>query len=338
MPRQSRIDFPGALHHIIVRGIDRRTIFQDNLDYTAFIDRFGDVLKQTTTECLAWALLPNHFHLLLRTGTTAISSVMCRLLTGHATYFNRRHNRQGHLFQNRYKSILCQEDTYLLELVRYIHLNPLRAKLISNLDDLATYPFCGHGVILGNFQFSWQNSAAVLLLFGQHVGSARSAYAKFVGEGVALGRRDDLIGGGLIRSSSGWTAATHPRKTGIEAKSDERILGNNEFVDKALSQSAETLDRRYELQLKGVDTDTVARRVAELLGMDVHEIWQPGRGKRLVAARSLLCFWAVQELGESMTSMARRLGISTVAVSKAVQRGARLVLEQGYDLGDRGRP
>ena len=136
MPRKSRIDTPGALHHIIARGIDRKNIFKDDKDRDNFLERLGAIIEETKTHCFAWALIPNHFHLLIKTGTTPISTVMRRLLTGYAVSFNRRHRRYGHLFQNRYKSILCQEDTYLLELVRYIHLNPLRAGIVNNLRTL----------------------------------------------------------------------------------------------------------------------------------------------------------------------------------------------------------
>jgi REP element-mobilizing transposase RayT len=122
VPRKARIDAPGALHHIIVRGIEKSKIFKDHADRQSFIERIGDI------PCYAWALMPNHFHLLLKTGLTPNATIMRRLLTGYAVYFNRRHRRRGHLFQNRYKSILCQEYNYLLELVRYIHLNPLRDK------------------------------------------------------------------------------------------------------------------------------------------------------------------------------------------------------------------
>jgi REP element-mobilizing transposase RayT len=123
MPRKARIDAPGALHHIIVRGIERRKIFYDDKDRNNLIKRLDAVLTNTQTPCFAWALIPNHFHLLLRTGTAPIATTMRRLLTGYAVSFNRRHRRHGQLFQNRYKSILCQEDTYLLELVRYIYWN-----------------------------------------------------------------------------------------------------------------------------------------------------------------------------------------------------------------------
>jgi putative transposase len=110
MPRKARIDAPGALHHIICRGIEQRKIFDDDADRDNFLQRLAMILKETSTPCYAWALIPNHFHLLLRTGKVPISTVMRRLLTGYAVSFNRRHRRYGHLFQNRFKSILCQED------------------------------------------------------------------------------------------------------------------------------------------------------------------------------------------------------------------------------------
>jgi len=125
MPRKSRIDASGALHHITARGIEQGIIFRDDADREDFIERLAGILVETQTRCFAWALMDNHFHLLLRTGKAPVATVMRRLMTGHAVSFNKRHRRHGHLFQNRYKSILCQEDAYLTELVRYLHLNPV---------------------------------------------------------------------------------------------------------------------------------------------------------------------------------------------------------------------
>jgi len=133
MPRRARIDAPGALHHIIIRGIERNEIFKDDHDKDVFIDRLGNILFDTKTRCLAWVLMSNHVHLLLQTGTVPIATVMRRLLTGYAQQFNRRYARHGQLFQNRYKSILCEEEPYLLQLVRYIHLNPVRARMIEDV-------------------------------------------------------------------------------------------------------------------------------------------------------------------------------------------------------------
>ena len=165
MPRKARIDAPGALHHIIIRGIERRRIFTDDQDRDNFIERLGEIVSKTKTFCFAWALMPNHAHILLRTGQTPLSTVMRRLLTGYAVWYNRRHRRHGHLFQNRYKSILCQEDPYLLELVRYIHLNPLRAKMVKSLAESDRYPSSGHSALMGKLPREFQDTDDVLRLF-----------------------------------------------------------------------------------------------------------------------------------------------------------------------------
>ncbi|MBA7667730.1 hypothetical protein ES703_75827 [subsurface metagenome] len=149
MPRQPRLDTPGLLQHVMARGIERRKIFKDNKDRKAFLERLALILEETQIQCYAWSLIPNHFHLLLRTGPTPLSKVMRRLMTGYAVTFNKRHKRSGHLFQNRYKSVVCEEDPYLMELIRYIHLNPLRAGLVKDLNELDRYSWTGHSTILG---------------------------------------------------------------------------------------------------------------------------------------------------------------------------------------------
>ena len=234
MPRKSRIDAPGALHHIIARGIERKAIFRDDRDRDNFLERLGNNLMESRTPCYAWALLRNHFHLLLRSGATPISTVMRRVLTGYAVDFNRRHHRQGHLFQNRFKSILCQEDQYLLELVRYIHLNPLRAGIIGGLKSLGRYLYCGHSRLLGKGESNWQDTDYILRLFAKTVSTARRRYLKFVGEGVAQGRRPDLMGGGLIRSVGGWSAVKAMRKMGAYQKGDERKKYPKRLAPRAL--------------------------------------------------------------------------------------------------------
>ena len=132
MPRRARLDAPGTLHHVIIRGIERRKIVDDDQDRQAFVNRLGDLVIETETQVFAWALMTNHAHILLKSSAYGVSKFMSRLLTGYAIQYNRRHGRHGHLFQNRYKSIVCQEDAYFKELVRYIHLNPLRAQMVSS--------------------------------------------------------------------------------------------------------------------------------------------------------------------------------------------------------------
>ncbi len=332
MPRKSRIDAPGALHHVITRGINREKIFRDDEDKKNFIVRLGGLLKDSAIQCYAWALLDNHFHLLLRTGTVPISTLMRRLLTGYAVSHNLRHERSGHLFQNRYKSILCQEDRYLLELVRYIHLNPLRAKIASDLDQLETYPFCGHGVLMGRHENEWQDRDYILRRFGKRVSPARRRYRQFVEKGVPLGQRADLIGGGLIRSAGGWSGVKEHRREKPYAKGDERILGDGDFVEEVLAHAQEALQDKYSLQAKGFDFEKVLQRVGEVLGMSREEVLGAGKSRRTVCARSLLCCWAAGELRISMTSLSARLNISVNSISKSVARGKMLAKKLGYSL------
>lgn len=332
MPRKARIDAPGALHHVIARGIEQRWIFDDVLDKDRFLERLGNILCETQTSCYAWALLPNHFHLLLRTGNTPISTVMRRLLTGHAISYNRRHGRRGHLFQNRYRSILCEEQPYFLELVRYIHLNPLRANIVKDLNALNTYPFSGHSCVMGKLSNDWQDTNLVLELFGSMVMSARERYREFVSKGIEQGKRTDLVGGGLVRSMGGWAEVKKRQKEQAPMKGDERILGKSAFASRILSQAEENFEKRHYLKTVGMNLDMLAKRVAEINGIEVRDVWSPGKHRKTVQARSLLCYWAVRELGESMASMARRLNLSTTAISKSVTRGKILIRERNLLL------
>lgn len=332
MPRKARVDAPGALHHIICRGIERKRIFRDNKDRDNFVERLGNILVQTSTHCYAWSLIPNHFHLLLKTGHVPITTVMRRLLTGYAVTFNRRYSRHGHLFQNRYKSILCQEEIYLLELVRYIHLNPLRAKQVPNLGKLNQYSYCGHSRLMGLSEDNWQDTEFVLNHFGRRVSSARKKYAAFVEEGISQGRKDELVGGGLIRSAGGWTELAAMRRLGLRQQSDERILGDSDFVDTVLKEVQEAFDRKDQYRMAGFGFDQVLQVVAEIFKMEPREIMAAGKQPLRVQARSLLCYWAVRELGCSVTSVAIKLGLGQPAVSRAVQRGERFVQEHDYSL------
>jgi uncharacterized SAM-binding protein YcdF (DUF218 family) len=200
------------------------------------------------------------------------------------------------------------------------------------MDQLDQYPFSGHGVIIGKHEQPWQNIEKVLLHFGKRRESARRKYREFVSAGIDDGRRGELTGGGLIRSAGGWLAVRELKRSKLHIKSDERILGDGDFVSEILSRTEESFERFYALKAKGIDIDFVAKRVSTLLHIPAEDIWREGKVKVLVRARSLLCFWAVRELGISMTAMARRLNISTVAVSKSVARGAELAKKDGLYL------
>ena len=329
MPRKSRIDVPGALNHIIVRGIEGKRIFRDSVDRDNFLDRFGRILGETNTICYAWALIPNHVHLLLRRGTVPLATVMRRLLTGYAVTFNRRHKRHVHLFQNRYKSILCQEDSYLLELVGYIHLNPLRSGLLEDLEALDKYPYSGHSAIMGKRKNSWQEIGCILANFGKVNSIARKNYRSYVQEGIAKGKRKDLTGGGVIRSMGGWKEVNTSLRQGDRVKGDERILGDSDFVLGVLKASEEQFERTIHLKKCGINLDKLSKRVGMLFNIEPGKVLSPGKYKNVVDARSVLCYWAVRELEISATGLAKKLKLSQPAVSISVKRGEKLIREKG---------
>lgn len=332
MPRQARIDTPLALHHIIIRGIERQKIFQNNNDRNDFLDRLETILPETSTACYAWALIPNHVHLLLRTGTIPIAGVMRRLLTGYAVTYNLRHNRHGQLFQNRYKSILCQEDPYFLELVRYIHLNPLRAKLVNDYKALCHYPYSGHSTLLGKIKNGWQDIHHVLRFYDGIEGIARKQYRQFVENGIETGSRPDLVGGGLIRSLGGWQQAKE-RHQGMERiKGDERILGDDQFVREILKISQDQFEKKYALKRQGYDLKSLAEKVAKAFQIQDEELFKNGKYPKTVQARSVYFYWAVRELGQTATFLAKEFGLTQPAVSMAVKRGEGIVKEKGFCL------
>ena len=332
MPRKSRIDTPGALHHIMARGIERRSIFSDDHDRDDFLKRLSNVLSETGTACYAWALIPNHFHLLVRTAMIPISTVMRRVLTGYAIGYNHRHRRSGHLFQNRFKSILCQEDPYLKELVRYIHLNPLRTKIVPDMKTLKRYPYCGHSVLMGKMKRGWQSTEYILKLFGNNIRSGRRFYEAFVKKGIREGRRNDLVGGGLVRSSGGWTTLKLLRQAGIRQKADERILGDGDFVSEVLRDAQERLNRKYQLMAEGYDFEKIVHRVGHLLGIEPQCVVTSGKRRHEVEARDLACYWSSKELGMSQVSLAGKFGVSQPAISAAIHRGEKIVNDRRFKL------
>jgi putative transposase len=325
--------FCPAFRGIIIRGIERRKIFRNDTDRDDLLNRLEILLPETKASCYAWSLLSNHAHFLFRTGTASLSTLMSRLLTGYAVTYNRRHKRHGQLFQNRYKSIICQEDIYFNELVRYIHLNPLRAKIVSDINELDTYAYCGHSVLMGNAKRPWQDEKYVFAYFGKSVKAARKGYLEYMEEGVEQGRRPELVGGGLIRSLGGWKKVKKMRISGQDRiKGDQRILGESDFVVEMLADANEKFDRFYELKSKGYDLKTIEEKVCRLFGVESDEIYSKSRQKLRAEARGLYCYWAVRELGNPLADLARLFGMTGQGVGYAVRRGERIAKENHFTL------
>jgi len=319
MPRTSRLDIPDLLQHVIVRGIEKRDIFLKEDDRILFINRLSALLVSTDTRCYAWALMSNHFHLLLMPTSCPLSSFMRRLLTSYAVNFNRTHKRAGHLFQNRYKSIVCEEEPYLMELIRYIHLNPLRAGLVKDITELDLYPWSGHAVLMGNSLMEGQELPEVLSRFGKNVQNGRTSYREFIAEGIKTGQRDDLVGGGLKRSMAGQNSGK--REWG---HFDERVLGGGDFVDSL--QQNETLRERLPSTIMSLPE--LIRRISALYKLPPESITRTGRSRLVAEARGITAYFAVSELGLKGIEVGKVLKLTSSGVTLAARRGERLVSER----------
>lgn len=314
MPRAARLDIPGVLQHVIVRGIERCDIFLDDQDRALFLGRLSSLLKETGTRCYAWSLLSNHFHLLLMPTTQPLSLLMRRLLTGYAIVFNRKYGRSGHLFQNRYKSIVCEEELYLLELVRYIHLNPLRAGLVADMIELDRYPWSGHAALMGERRLEGQETGEILQRFGSDLLQARRNYRQFVADGIPAGRRDDLVGGGLRRSLG-------EQRGESEGESfDARILGSGLFVERLQR------DTRLSDKIKRVlPIPELLQRICTALQLEADAVRRPSKSRALAEARGLVCHLAIHELGHKGTEVGRELRLGPAGVSIAARRGEKAI-------------
>jgi len=323
MPRGPRLDAPGALHHVMVRGIEGRPIFRDDRDRDDFTQRLATLAPATGLTIYAWALLPNHAHLLVRTGTRPLARTMRSLLTGYAGAFNRRHHRRGHLFQNRYRSIVVEEEPYFLELVRYLHLNPIRAGVVTDLRGVDRYPYTGHATLMGTMPRLWQATKEVLGRFASDRRRARARYRAFVAAGIPQGHRPELQGGGLIRSAGGWAAVQELRRGREAYTADERVLGTGSFVEDLLREVERQAREETGTLRRQVDLHTLASRMAESLGLSATVMLGKSRVRAAARARQLLAYVWVEHLGRPASDLAKVMGQTCANVSWAARQGAK---------------
>lgn len=316
MPRQARIDFPGALHHVIVSAIEKKPIFALEKYKHEIFTRLKNLLKKSSMECYAWSIMDNHLHLLLLTGKTSLAEIMRRLLTGYALYYNKERKRAGHLFQNRYKSILCDSDDYLLPLIRYIHLNPVRVKKVV-FTGLRRYPWTGHNEIMDrNKKERIIARDEVLSYFGKTESMAAKAYDEYIEDGI--GQSEDYRGGGLIRSGGGLQAVLCQSRDEREMY-DERILGDGGFVESVYNR----LDIEDGLKTKIKDINKLLKRISDyydISKVDLLQSWS----KKVREARSVAIYISYKYMGLTITKIGKIFGIKQSGASSAMYRGKTL--------------
>jgi len=329
MPRMGRLHIPGGCYHVIGRGLERRYIFEGDVDKLDFLRRLGEYLPRTEVQCLAWAIMSNHYHFLLRVGSHPLSKLMAPLLGGYASYYNRRYNRAGYVFQNRFKSILCDEDNHLLELIRYIHLNPMRAGMIDSLTELDSYAWTGHAGMLGIGTQPWHAVNEALVHFGDREARARIRYREFIREGIESGKTKNLSGGGLIRSYDGWETLSRVRSEHERCLGDERILGNSEFVVSVLAHDELEVKRSSLRSNQGWNLDKLTKAICSYCDISEIQLTNKARGNDLALAKALICYWGKDELGITLRELASHLQISQQAATKW--------RKQGFEICESGR-
>lgn len=296
MPRQPRRDAPGTSHHVAVRGIERCLIFVDDADRSDLTTRLARILPESGVRCFGWALMPNHFHLVIQTGQVSISRVMARLNTGYARHFNQRHARCGHVFQNRFFSRTIADDSELLGVIRYVHLNPLRAALVRSMRDLELHRWCGHGALVGRVPaLSFHSVEAVLALFGQ----------------------DEICSTERVKL---WMSTSDASGSDRWASSRENSSGRKPAgppIPLAAGRSRRT----------ATDLDELVAKVCAHLGVDARKLREGRRSEKIAKARAVISYRAVVEQGFSGSEVGRCLGVTRAAVSRVIDRGRGLVFD-----------
>jgi len=290
MPRKPRIEVAGGLYHVITRGNNRRKIFRSRDDYLKFTDFVQQQKSKLPFYLYAYCLMPNHVHLLMEMRDDFVSRIMQRILTSYSQYHNRKYNKVGHVFQGRYKSILCQTDQYLGELVRYIHLNPVRAKIVRRPED---FEYSGHRAYLGLDRTGLVDAELVLRHFGTTKKRAVESYIRFVQASLGEKSRDDYY-----RAAEG------------------RLLGSEEFVEEITNRAGKQRGSRPAFDRTSVEDLLSAAEQSS--GLTRQELCSKSKNRETVAVKESVIV-AGREQGITNRELAEALGIDASAVTRRVE-------------------
>lgn len=287
MARKPRVEYEGAFYHVIVRGNQRQKIFRDDRDRLVYLDRVEHYRQRYRFTIYAYVLMSNHVHLLLETGKMPLSKILQGIQFTYTQYYNRRHRTVGHLFQGRYKAILCDRDAYLLELVRYIHLNPARLK---NPEELTGYRWSSHHAYLGR---KGPVSVDTDLIWGQLGNSAAQvlkAYRKFIEDGQGLGHEQRY-----------YQAV------------DQRFLGDEKFIEQIAERAPQGEIRPGGRRIR---FEELLHAVAQVHGCETKDLTAPGRQRAWAKPRAQLAYLAREWCGMKTIEIARRLHRDASMVSR----------------------
>ena len=288
MPRKPRIHFPGAVYHVILRGNAGQPVFFDEADRYRFYLLLQQGIEKFGFRVHAFCCMTNHIHLALQVGDIPLSRIMQNLTLRYTTWINRKIRRTGHLFQGRYKAILLDADSYLLELVRYIHLNPVRAGIVILPEE---YPWSGHRAYLGKEDIPWLGTDWVLSHFSTKNSVARKGYDKYVREGTDEPRRSEFHAGSM----------------------EGRILGDDRFADEALWKANQRRQQPASLE-------EILNEVCDYYGLTQLEISAAGKSRKYAEARAVSALLVRESVNCTLTELGRLLNRGVAALSQAARR------------------
>jgi putative transposase len=317
MPRKARVIVPGAFHHVMARGIDGRDLFKDDDGRRQFIKLLKEGLAHGRHRLYAWALLSNHYHLLIRVSDSPFSEMMRRLNSRYARFYSKKYRRRGCLFQDRYKSTVTQDLKYAEEILRYIHLNPIRSGLCKGLKELKSFPWSGHRAVMGSVAVEDKKAIKeILRRFGRNEQDARKAYVRFLEQG--LSHKED--GGGIVDR-------LRKNNQGTESicSSGSRVIGDQEFVKKVLEQAKQRKLRLARYRAEHVTLDDVARKVGSALGVSIQQVRSRSRGGMASKARKVFSYVSRKAYEFPIKEIGRYLGICGPPVSMSVPQGEEIV-------------
>ncbi len=291
MARKPRIEFPGGLYHIITRGNRREKVFLDDTDYKRYLDLLSHYHKRYNFLLYAYVLMPNHIHLLIEQNETPISKIMQGINQSYTQYFNKRYKKVGHLFQGRYKALLCDKDGYLLAIIRYIHLNPVRARIVKMPED---YVWSSHDVYIGKAKQNFVDNDFALSMFSRNRGVSIKKYKQFVKEGIGEPYEEFHIG---------------------------EFIGDETFAEEMKGKVSAGISYRIALSL-----DEVTDLITEKMRLPIEALFLQTRNREYTRVRGITGYVAKKMLGLSVTEIADYFRRDIAAISKGITKTEKQIM------------
>ena len=295
----------------MARGIEGRQIFNDDEDRQQFLSLLSCGIAKSGFKCYAWVLMPNHYHLLIRPNENHLYILLRSLNSKYARWFRKKNQSRGYLFQDRFKSLATQDQGYIEELVRYIHLNPIRAGICRNLMELDHFPWSGHAILVGRRSSTFQDTRTVLQHFGHDSVTAIREYRQFLQNGIDRNEKHDIVN--ILRMNNRDVTNRHEHRCWV--------VGDPEFVRAALEH-----DRARRLQIAKHSKDTwtvqrVVKEVARQMKIEEGEIVKRGRDNARSVFRKVTAALACRSCGIPLTDIALHYGVGSSSVSRMLDAG-----------------